>query len=101
MSLRITQVFHSLEVLPCIKAIASAKFFLLPSNYLLFVLFLFSCHDQPGVKLSYSFTYSLFFLQVVPVLLHLLAAISSVRLYIPKDLRSRDSRESVGKSIQV
>lgn len=34
-------------------------------------------------------------------MLHLVKAISSVRLYIPKDLRSLDSRQSVGKSIKV
>ncbi|XP_075039653.1 exosome RNA helicase MTR4 [Mixophyes fleayi] len=39
-------------------------------------------------------------MQVVPVLLHLLSAISSVRLYIPKDLRPFDNRHSVLKSIQ-
>ncbi|KAK1174600.1 hypothetical protein AOXY_G2123 [Acipenser oxyrinchus oxyrinchus] len=39
-------------------------------------------------------------MQVVPVMLHLLCAISSVRLYIPKDLRSFDNRQSVLKSIQ-
>ncbi|KAM9329941.1 exosome RNA helicase MTR4 [Gastrophryne carolinensis] len=39
-------------------------------------------------------------MQVVPVLLHLLVAISSVRLYIPKDLRPLDNRLSVLKSIQ-
>ncbi|XP_032241598.2 exosome RNA helicase MTR4 [Nematostella vectensis] len=39
-------------------------------------------------------------MQVVPVLMHLVKRISSVRLYIPKDLRSLDSRQSVGKSIQ-
>ncbi|XP_063818264.1 exosome RNA helicase MTR4 [Pseudophryne corroboree] len=39
-------------------------------------------------------------MQVVPVLLHLLSAISSVRLYIPKDLRPPDNRHSVLKSIQ-
>lgn len=39
-------------------------------------------------------------MQVVPVLLHLLTAISSVRLYIPKDLRPLDNRQSVLKSIQ-
>ncbi|KAM4809152.1 exosome RNA helicase MTR4 [Rhinophrynus dorsalis] len=39
-------------------------------------------------------------MQVVPVMLHLLAAISSVRLYIPKDLRPLDNRQSVLKSIQ-
>ncbi|KAG9488264.1 exosome RNA helicase MTR4 [Eleutherodactylus coqui] len=39
-------------------------------------------------------------MQVVPVLLHLLCAISSVRLYIPKDLRPLDNRQSVLKSIQ-
>ncbi|KAJ7386580.1 Exosome RNA helicase MTR4 [Desmophyllum pertusum] len=39
-------------------------------------------------------------MQVVPILLHLVKAISSVRLYIPKDLRSLDSRQSVGKSIK-
>lgn len=41
------------------------------------------------------------YIQVVPILLHLVKAISSVRLYIPKDLRSLDSRQSVGKSIKV
>ncbi|XP_068105355.1 exosome RNA helicase MTR4 [Hyperolius riggenbachi] len=39
-------------------------------------------------------------MQVVPVVLHLLTAISSVRLYIPKDLRPLDNRQSVLKSIQ-
>ncbi|XP_069483381.1 exosome RNA helicase MTR4 isoform X1 [Ambystoma mexicanum] len=39
-------------------------------------------------------------MQVVPVLLHLLSSISSVRLYIPKDLRPVDNRQSVLKSIQ-
>uniref|UniRef100_W5MVR2 Exosome RNA helicase MTR4 n=1 Tax=Lepisosteus oculatus TaxID=7918 RepID=W5MVR2_LEPOC len=39
-------------------------------------------------------------MQVVPVMLHLLASISSVRLYIPKDLRPFDNRQSVLKSIQ-
>ncbi|XP_031551910.1 exosome RNA helicase MTR4-like [Actinia tenebrosa] len=39
-------------------------------------------------------------MQVVPVLLNLVKRISSVRLYIPKDLRSLDSRQSVGKSVQ-
>ena len=34
-------------------------------------------------------------------MLHLVKGISSVRLYIPKDLRSLDSRQSVGKSIKV
>ncbi|XP_070563794.1 exosome RNA helicase MTR4-like [Ptychodera flava] len=37
---------------------------------------------------------------VVPVMLHLLVHISSIRLYIPKDLRPYDNRQSVGKSIQ-
>ncbi|XP_071490338.1 exosome RNA helicase MTR4-like [Diadema antillarum] len=37
---------------------------------------------------------------VVPVLLNLLTDISSVRLYLPKDLRPVDNRQSVGKSIQ-
>ena len=32
--------------------------------------------------------------------MHLLSAISSVRLYIPKDLRPLDNRQSVLKSIQ-
>ena len=35
------------------------------------------------------------------MLLHLVKAFSSVRLYIPKDLRSLDSRQSVGKSVKV
>ncbi|KAK2103939.1 hypothetical protein P7K49_017795 [Saguinus oedipus] len=39
-------------------------------------------------------------MQVVPVLVHLLSAISSVRLYIPKDLWPVDNRQSVLKSIQ-
>ncbi|XP_028830497.1 exosome RNA helicase MTR4 isoform X2 [Denticeps clupeoides] len=39
-------------------------------------------------------------MQVVPVLLHLITSISSVRLYIPKDLRPYDNRQSMLKSIQ-
>uniref|UniRef100_A0A3Q3II83 Superkiller viralicidic activity 2-like 2 n=1 Tax=Monopterus albus TaxID=43700 RepID=A0A3Q3II83_MONAL len=39
-------------------------------------------------------------MQVVPVMLHLLTAISSVRLYIPKDLRPLDNRQLMLKSIQ-
>lgn len=35
------------------------------------------------------------------MLVHLLSAISSVRLYIPRDLRPLDNRQSVLKSIQV
>ena len=38
---------------------------------------------------------------VVPVLLSLVTAISAVRLYIPEDIRSRDSKMSVLKSLQV
>ncbi|KAL4617560.1 superkiller viralicidic activity 2-like 2 [Arapaima gigas] len=38
--------------------------------------------------------------QVVPVMLHLITSISSVRLYIPKDLRPFDNRQSMLKSIQ-
>lgn len=40
-------------------------------------------------------------IQVVPVMLHLLTSISSVRLYIPKDLRPFDNRQLMLKSIQV
>lgn len=43
----------------------------------------------------------IFFNQVVPVMLNLLTSISSVRLYIPKDLRPYDNRQSMLKSIQV
>ena len=65
--------------------------------------------NYPLVQLLMAYVYQtlLFFLiffiyiQVVPILLHLVKAISSVRLYIPKDLRSLDSRQSVGKSIKV
>ncbi|XP_061603871.1 exosome RNA helicase MTR4 [Phyllopteryx taeniolatus] len=39
-------------------------------------------------------------MQVVPVMLHLLTAISSVRLYIPKDLRPFDNRQLMLKSIR-
>ncbi|KAK2871379.1 hypothetical protein Q8A67_023906 [Cirrhinus molitorella] len=39
-------------------------------------------------------------MQVVPVILHLITSISSVRLYIPKDLRSYENRQSMLKSIQ-
>ncbi|XP_073685150.1 exosome RNA helicase MTR4 [Garra rufa] len=39
-------------------------------------------------------------MQVVPVILHLITSISSVRLFIPKDLRSYDNRQSMLKSIQ-
>uniref|UniRef100_A0A8C1Q2Q4 Exosome RNA helicase MTR4 n=1 Tax=Cyprinus carpio TaxID=7962 RepID=A0A8C1Q2Q4_CYPCA len=40
-------------------------------------------------------------MQVVPVILHLITSISSVRLYIPKDLRPYENRQSMFKSIQV
>lgn len=46
-------------------------------------------------------TVTLIFFQVVPVMLHLLTSISSVRLYIPKDLRPFDNRQLMLKSIQV
>ncbi|XP_013779377.1 superkiller viralicidic activity 2-like 2 [Limulus polyphemus] len=39
-------------------------------------------------------------MQVVPVMLHLICQISSVRLYYPQDLRPLDNRMSVLKSIQ-
>ena len=64
--------------------------------------------NYPLVQLLMAYVYQtllfffyLFYIQVVPILLHLVKAISSVRLYIPKDLRSLDSRQSVGKSIKV
>ncbi len=36
---------------------------------------------------------------VVPVLLSCLEALSSVRLFVPKDLRAKDARESCGKQL--
>lgn len=39
-------------------------------------------------------------MQVIPIMLHLIQAISAVRLYLPQDLRPLDNRQSVGKSIQ-
>ena len=41
------------------------------------------------------------FFQIVPIMLNYLTKLSSVRLYIPKDLRSSDSRFSVRKSIEA
>ena len=38
--------------------------------------------------------------QVVPVLLSYLNKLSSVRIYLPKDIRSSDNRHMVRKSIQ-
>lgn len=43
----------------------------------------------------------LLLLQVVPVMVQLLSALSSVRLYIPKDLKPLDNRQIMLKSIQV
>ncbi|KAL6058327.1 Exosome RNA helicase MTR4 [Balamuthia mandrillaris] len=37
--------------------------------------------------------------EVVPVMLPLLEAISAVRVYVPKDLRSAENRQSVGRTI--
>lgn len=42
-----------------------------------------------------------FVVQIVPVMLHYLTKLSTVRLYLPKDLRPSDNRFSVGKSVQV
>jgi len=39
-------------------------------------------------------------MMVVPVLIHLLQSLSSIRLYLPKDLRPSDARQTVGKSIE-
>ena len=39
-------------------------------------------------------------MQVVPIIINHLTKLSSVRLYLPKDLRSSDTRHSVRKSIQ-
>lgn len=39
--------------------------------------------------------------QIVPIMLHYLTKLSSIRLYVPKDLRSSDSRYSVRKSIEA
>ncbi|XP_067934884.1 exosome RNA helicase MTR4-like [Watersipora subatra] len=39
-------------------------------------------------------------MQVVPVLLNVINKVSAIRLYLPSDLRSRDNRHSVLKSIQ-
>ena len=38
---------------------------------------------------------------VVPVITSLIQAVSSVRLYIPQDLRPLDNRQSVEKSVNV
>ena len=38
--------------------------------------------------------------QVIPVMLRHLSKLSSVRLYVPKELRSSDSRYSVRKSVE-
>lgn len=43
----------------------------------------------------------LLLLQVVPVMVQLMSALSSVRLYIPKDLKPLDNRQLMLKSIQV
>lgn len=39
-------------------------------------------------------------MQVVPIIIHHLTKLSSVRLYLPKDIRSSDARHSVRKAIQ-
>ncbi|XP_056146246.1 exosome RNA helicase MTR4 [Lampris incognitus] len=39
-------------------------------------------------------------MQVVPVMLHLVTSISSIRVYLPRDLRSFDNRQRMFKSIQ-
>ena len=40
-------------------------------------------------------------LQVVPVLITSMDGISTIRVYLPKDLRQADQRQAVYKSIQV
>ena len=39
-------------------------------------------------------------MQVVPVLLSLLDGISTIRIYVPKDLRSAEARQGVGKNLK-
>ena len=43
--------------------------------------------------------FSLLLSQVIPILLPLLDGISSLRIYVPKDLRPLDNRMSVSKSV--
>lgn len=40
-------------------------------------------------------------MHVVPVHMHLIAGLSSIRLFMPKDLRSSDARDSVGSTLKV
>lgn len=40
-------------------------------------------------------------MQIVPIILNHITRFSSVRLYVPKDLRSPDNRYSVRKSIEA
>lgn len=54
--------------------------------------------DFPSVIVKFVMTCST--MQVVPVMLKHLSKLSSVRLYVPKDLRSSDSRYSVRKAIE-
>ncbi len=51
--------------------------------------------SETAAKMSRSLV-----LQVVPVVANLITKISAVRLYLSKDLRSRDNRMAVLKSLQ-
>lgn len=39
--------------------------------------------------------------EVVPVMMEMISGLSSIRLYIPRDLRTPDGRNAVGKSLDV
>ena len=40
-------------------------------------------------------------MRIVPIMMSLLNGISSVRVFIPKDVRSNQNRQIVSKSVQV
>ena len=49
--------------------------------------------------MSIVFCFPFIYFQIIPVILHHISKLSSVRIYLPKDLRSSDNRNAVRKSI--
>jgi len=69
------------------------------TNYVVDVLLNCSSTTEPGAKPVPCAPGEKAVMQVIPILLPLLDGISSLRIYIPKDLRPLDNRASVAKSI--
>jgi ATP-dependent RNA helicase DOB1 len=71
-----------------------------PSQYIVDVLLSTEPNNNPGAIPKPPSDTNNAVLQVIPVLLSIISGMSSVRVFLPKDLRSAESRQTVAKSLK-